>query len=118
MRADLNGSPGWQFGEYRWFVSSFEHGRVHDIAWGRKSRTKRRIACDEQAGNGEMWGDSAPIEQVIDHRCIKEGEIELVLGFDPGFVFFQTPMPMITHGFRQLLFIRALFEGGEGGFPA
>jgi hypothetical protein len=44
-RADLNGSPAWQFGEYRWFVSSFEHGRIHDIAWGRKSPTKRRIAA-------------------------------------------------------------------------
>jgi hypothetical protein len=46
QRADLNGSPAWQFGEYRWFVSSFEHGRVQDIAWGRKSRTKRRIAAE------------------------------------------------------------------------
>jgi hypothetical protein len=44
-RADLNGSPAWQFGEYRWFVSSFDHGRVNDISWGRKSATKRRIAA-------------------------------------------------------------------------
>jgi hypothetical protein len=46
VRADLNGSPAWQFGPYRWFVSSFEHGRIHDISWGRKSPTKRRIAAE------------------------------------------------------------------------
>lgn len=45
-RADLNGSPAWQFRQYRWFVSSFEHGRIHDISWGRKSPTKRRIAAE------------------------------------------------------------------------
>ncbi|MEU5931057.1 hypothetical protein [Micromonospora sp. NPDC047187] len=44
-RADLNNSPAWRFGQYRWFLSSFEYGKVHDIAWGRKSPTKRKIAA-------------------------------------------------------------------------
>lgn len=44
-RADLNNSPAWRYGRCRWFVSSFEYGKVHDIAWGRKSPTKRRIAA-------------------------------------------------------------------------
>ncbi|BCL14628.1 hypothetical protein [Micromonospora sagamiensis] len=44
-RADLNNSPAWRYGRYRWFLSSFEHGKVHDIAWGRKSPTKRKIAA-------------------------------------------------------------------------
>lgn len=48
-RADLNGSPAWQFRQCRWFVSSFEHGRVHEISWGRKSPTKRRIAAETPA---------------------------------------------------------------------
>jgi hypothetical protein len=56
-RADLNGSPAWQFRQYRWFVSSFEHGRIHEISWGRKSPTKRRIAAET--------GDSSPDQFVL-----------------------------------------------------
>lgn len=56
-RADLNGSPAWQFRQYRWFVSSFEHGRIHEISWGRKSPTKRRIAAE--------IGDSSPDQFVL-----------------------------------------------------
>ncbi|MEV4533314.1 hypothetical protein AB0J82_05725 [Asanoa sp. NPDC049518] len=44
-RADLHHSPAWQYLGFRWFLSSFEHGRVHDIAWSRKSPTKRKIAA-------------------------------------------------------------------------
>jgi hypothetical protein len=44
-RADLNNSPAWQYGQCRWFLSSFEHGKVHDIAWSRRSPTKQKIAA-------------------------------------------------------------------------
>jgi hypothetical protein len=106
-RADLNGSPAWQFGEYRWFVSSFEHGRINDIAWSRKSRTKRRIAAetggdipdqfvlpgtyDEPAGYAldlltvrdllEAAGRQPVMSVVLTHSIDpRTGEIELFLG--------------------------------------
>lgn len=54
-RADLNGSPAWQFRQYRWFVSSFEHGRIHEISWGRKSPTKRRIAAETGGSSPDQF---------------------------------------------------------------
>ncbi|MBQ1017969.1 hypothetical protein KBX71_08835 [Micromonospora sp. D93] len=51
-RADLNNSPAWRYGQYRWFLSSFEFGKVHEIAWGRKSPTKRKIAA--QTGSDSL----------------------------------------------------------------
>ncbi len=107
VRADLNGSPAWQFGEYRWFVSSFEHGRINDIAWSRKSRTKRRIAAETGGDSPDQFvlpgtyaepvgyaldlltvrdlleasGRQSVVSIVLAH-CIdpRTGEIELFLG--------------------------------------
>ena len=54
-RVDLNNSPAWQYGQYRWFLSSFEYGKIHDIAWGRKSPTKRKIAAHAGRENPEQF---------------------------------------------------------------
>ncbi|MFI7592812.1 hypothetical protein [Micromonospora sp. NPDC049359] len=54
-RADLNNSPAWRYGHRRWFLSSFEYGKVHDIAWGRKSPTKRKIAVQAGSDSPEQF---------------------------------------------------------------
>jgi hypothetical protein len=51
-RADLSNSPAWRYRRYRLFLSSFEYGKVHDIAWERKSPTKRKIAA--RAGSDHL----------------------------------------------------------------
>ncbi|MEK2491367.1 hypothetical protein WN990_17620 [Kitasatospora purpeofusca] len=43
--SDLNGSPGWQSGEWRWLLTSYPHGSVDKIHWQQKSPTKRKVAA-------------------------------------------------------------------------
>lgn len=66
-RADLNNSPAWQYGQYRWFLSSFEHGKVHDIAWSRKSPTKQKIAARTGADNLEQFVLPGTYDEPIGH---------------------------------------------------
>jgi hypothetical protein len=72
VRADLNGSPGWALGEYRFLLSSSEYGQITTLPWARKSSTKQRVAKQLQmppgqdslfAGlaDGEMAGLEAPV---------------------------------------------------------
>jgi hypothetical protein len=75
-RADLNNSPGWQYGQYRWFLSAFEYGKVHDIAWGRKSPTKRRIASETGSDHPEQLvlpgTYEEPVGQGLDPLTLRE----------------------------------------------
>ncbi|NIZ90139.1 hypothetical protein [Kineococcus rubinsiae] len=74
VREDLNGSPGWRFGEWRWLLASFRHGEAHRIQWTRKSLTKQRVAAqrnpdqlafdDEQLGIAELTDVFASLSQL------------------------------------------------------
>jgi hypothetical protein len=66
-RADLNNSPAWRYEQYRWFPSSFEHGKVHDIAWGRKSPTKQRIAAQTGRENPEQFVLPGTYDEPVGH---------------------------------------------------
>lgn len=44
IRDDLNGSPGWGIDGWRFLLASFDHGKVHEIPWPRKSPTKQAVA--------------------------------------------------------------------------
>lgn len=44
VRADLNGSPGWAWHEWRWLLASCAPGRIEGLPWSQMSPTKRRIA--------------------------------------------------------------------------
>lgn len=44
VRSDLNQSPGWRCGRWRWLLASFEYGEIDRIPWPRKSATKRQVA--------------------------------------------------------------------------
>lgn len=43
-RADLNGSPGWAWGEWRWLLASSAYGKIDYIPWPQKSPTKQQVA--------------------------------------------------------------------------
>ncbi|WP_123380178.1 hypothetical protein [Pseudokineococcus lusitanus] len=69
-RDELNGSPGWRAGEWRWLLASFRYGEGERIHWVQKSPTKQRVAAqprpdqlmieDEQLGISSL-GDDAPV---------------------------------------------------------
>ncbi|WP_144933171.1 hypothetical protein [Kocuria marina] len=43
-RSDLNGSPGWVFGSYRFLLASAIYGKVDQIPWPQKSLIKQKVA--------------------------------------------------------------------------
>jgi hypothetical protein len=45
VRSDVNGSPGWRCGDWRWLLASFTYGESDRIPWPRKSWTKQRVAA-------------------------------------------------------------------------
>jgi hypothetical protein len=59
-RADLNGSPGWRSGVWRWLLASFPYGGADRIPWPQKSPTKRRVAAqpdpDQLAFDPDVMG--------------------------------------------------------------
>lgn len=65
-RENVNNSPAWQYADYRWFLQSFEFGMVHDIAWGRKSRTKRQVAAQVGAGNLDQYVLPGTYDEPVD----------------------------------------------------
>ena len=45
VRDDVNGSPGWRYGEWRWLLQSFGGVTIDTIPWPEKSPTKQRVAA-------------------------------------------------------------------------
>lgn len=43
-RADLNGSPGWGWQNWRWLLAAAPLGKIDELPWPRKSPTKQRVA--------------------------------------------------------------------------
>ena len=43
-RADLNGSPGWAWREWRWLLASCAYGKIDQLPWPQKSPTKQQVA--------------------------------------------------------------------------
>ena len=60
-RADLNGSPGWRHGEWRWLLASYSHGKSDRIPWPQKSPTKQRVAAQPSPDDLTLFG----IEEVL-----------------------------------------------------
>jgi hypothetical protein len=44
IRDDLNGSPGWRLGQWRWLLTSSVYGQVSKLNWAAKRPTKQRVA--------------------------------------------------------------------------
>lgn len=54
LRADLNQSPGWMLGDWRWLMASFPYGEIDRIRWPQKrSMTKKVVARQPSTGDGD-----------------------------------------------------------------
>jgi hypothetical protein len=65
--ANLKGSPGWAWHDWRWLLASCAFGKIDDLPWSRKSPTKQDVARQpnpdpdqrslfEDAAEGEISG--------------------------------------------------------------
>lgn len=100
-RADLNGSPGWAWRDWRWLLASCAFGKIAELPWPQKSPTKQRVARQpnpdpdqrslfEGVADGEVGGLEAifaaahQLDQetlVVAHTlAIDGGSRELVIG--------------------------------------
>ncbi|MFJ3746785.1 hypothetical protein ACIPV8_22325 [Streptomyces albidoflavus] len=57
VKSNLNQSPGWRYGEWRFLLTSFVYGESKRIPWPQKSPTKRRVASQ---GKPAGWQDPSP----------------------------------------------------------
>ncbi|MER7968526.1 hypothetical protein ABTX35_05860 [Streptomyces sp. NPDC096080] len=55
--SDLNQSPGWRYGDWRFLLTSFVFGESDRIPWPQKSPTKQRVAAQ---GKPSGWLDPHP----------------------------------------------------------
>ncbi|MGW5063576.1 hypothetical protein ACWEQ2_40960 [Streptomyces sp. NPDC004096] len=56
--SDLNMSPGWQCGKWRFLLGSFVYGESNRIPWPQKSPTKRLVASQAKP---DGWVDNHPV---------------------------------------------------------
>jgi hypothetical protein len=98
-RADLNGSPGWAWGDVRWLLAACPYGGIGQVSWVSKSLTKQRVALQHNPepaqpslfAAGEVDGLEALFAErrkldlttlVVAHsQDIDHGDLELVLGW-------------------------------------
>ncbi len=53
IRADLNGSPGWAWGGWRWLLASCTYGQIDQLPWPQKSPTKQQVARQPNPGSAQ-----------------------------------------------------------------
>ncbi|MCP2326997.1 hypothetical protein HDA40_005504 [Hamadaea flava] len=137
IRKNLNGSPGWRYDNYQWFLASYTYGEVGQIPWGQKSPTKKSIAA-RMGGNDRdqlvipMYdGPDQPLNLSGDFRTIAEelvkasagGVVQLILahaiepltGFDE--VFLGRPR-LNTEGGPSWDWLEKLIGRGDDGMPS
>jgi hypothetical protein len=86
VRQDLNHSPGWLLGEWRWLMASFEFGQVDKIRWPSKSETKGVVArqpyVDDEEGLFQLPG-LPPLEDLADRERVLRNTLVLAHAMDP-----------------------------------
>ncbi|MDP9396643.1 MAG: hypothetical protein M3P96_01860 [Actinomycetota bacterium] len=65
-RDDLNGSPGWRCGDWRWLLASCPFGTWRNIPWFKKSATKQRVARQAAPGQLTLTPDVLDLPEVVD----------------------------------------------------
>ncbi|MCW2900961.1 MAG: hypothetical protein JWO67_3226 [Streptosporangiaceae bacterium] len=92
-RDNLNGSPGWRYGDYRVLLKRYDFGAVESIRWDQASPTKQAVSKQEFAEDPQLaldlgdqdlppaTGASTTITLVLAHSASSEPlELELFLG--------------------------------------
>lgn len=88
-RQDLNHSPGWVVGQWRWLMTSYEFGQLDKIHWPRKSETKGAVArqpyVDEDGAlfPFEDLGLLPPLDSVSDPERVLRHTLVLAHAMDP-----------------------------------
>lgn len=86
-RGDLNGSPGWRFGDWRWLMASCEFGRADDIVWAQRSETKDRVArqpyLDDEIGLFKLVELLPPAESLTEDQRLLRNTLILAHALDP-----------------------------------
>ena len=86
-RSDLNGSPGWRFGDWRWLMVSCEYGRVDEIVWSHRSETKDRVArqpyMDDEIGLFKLIELLPPAESLTEDQRLLRNTLVLAHAMDP-----------------------------------
>ena len=86
-RCDLNLSPGWRFGDWRWLMASSEYGRVDDIVWSHRSETKDRVArqpnLDDEIGLFLLRELLPPAESLTEEQRLLRNTLVLAHTMDP-----------------------------------
>ncbi|SDD50193.1 hypothetical protein [Actinokineospora iranica] len=93
VRHDLNASPGWVAGGWRWLMASYKFGHIDKIRWQDRSETKGVVARQPHSaddgglfGVAELFGlpesaDGLRGTLVLAHAMDPDtGEVELFLG--------------------------------------
>lgn len=86
-RANLNGSPGWTFGGWRWLLVSYPFGQLDYIHWPGKSLTKKTVAQQPAAEEENvLFGleelGLAPMEELAERERLLRNTLVLAHAMD------------------------------------
>lgn len=105
-RANLNGSPGWRFGDWRWLQAAFPFGESSAIPWPQKSPTKRRVAAQRLPGPTDQ--PMLPVDEDEAH-LFQDVMAATLLAVDENADDLTTLV--LAHAVQKELGVRELFLG-------
>lgn len=110
IRADLNGSPGWAWRDWRWLLASCAVGKIRELPWPRKSPTKRRVALQHNPdpAQGSLFDELAE-EEVAGLQALLGAAHQL--GRE---TFVVAHSQDVDHDTRELVLGRARLNTGGG----
>ncbi|MFI8358829.1 hypothetical protein ACIGD1_01485 [Streptomyces sp. NPDC085612] len=105
-RANLNGSPGWRFRDWRWLQAAFPFGESNAIPWSQKSPTKRRVAAQHLPGPADQ--PMLPVDEDEAH-LFEDVMAATLLALDESADGLTTLV--LAHAVQKELGVRELFVG-------
>lgn len=75
VHSDLNQSPGWAAGSWRWLLASCPFGTARQIPWNQKSKTKRAVASHPNPDQLSLAAaDDVPVFDVVVDEAVDAAE--------------------------------------------
>ncbi|MFD9000873.1 hypothetical protein ACFV0T_07870 [Streptomyces sp. NPDC059582] len=103
-RSDLNKSPGWQHGRWRFLLTSFVYGESNRIPWWRKSPTKQSVAAQLKP-EGFVECRQATLDEALEPSLA--AAVQSVRKYDESEVITL----IVAHSVERELSIRELYLG-------
>ncbi|MGV4890469.1 hypothetical protein ACSR0Z_28410 [Streptomyces viridosporus] len=104
--SDLNQSPGWRLGRWRFLLASFVHGESNRIPWPQKSPTKRQVASQAKPAG---WVDSHPMLPFGDDFDMSLTSVVQAVGEEDEDS--EVTTLIVAHSIERELGIRELYLG-------